>query len=309
MSPMGVNGGKGPVGGRCLLCGSMSFGLRRFGQWRTETVVLMRCGGCRSEFLSPPPSAAWRAEIYSGYYRKRGGRGGEGKRNYFRRLLRRIRVDFSGRKVCELGAGEGDAVAALMELWPSVTVTAVEANPECRPYYENLQCRLVNRDVEGWLSAPGGERYDAVLMFDLLEHLEDPSGFLSRLSFEALEPGAWVVATFPRVDGLSRRWMGRAWPQYKAEHLWYFSRRAVDFLAARAGLRTHRLDPLVKRLPLEYFLAVGSHFGPPAWCRMVRLARRFCPAALRRCSVPLRLGEWLWVARRNSGGNQERRVR
>lgn len=282
----------------CALCGSPALSLRLFARRGSERLRLARCGGCGCEFLAPQPSDAWLAEEYAGYYARRGGRPERPKRRYFEDLLRGTRIGFSGLRVCEIGAGEGDGVAALTGLWPDAEVTAVEANAECRPYYAEMRCRLVNRRVDEWIAGAGDETFDAVLLFDLLEHLRDPAASLRNLVRRSLRPGGRVVATFPRVDSPSRRLLGRLWPQYKPEHLFYFSRGAVARLAEAAGLDTVRLAPLVKTLPLGYFLAVGSGFGPEPVRKASRLVRAATPSRLQTLPVPLRLGEWLWIARR-----------
>jgi hypothetical protein len=87
------------------------------------------------------------------------------------------------------------------------------------------------------------------------------------------------------------------WPQYKPEHLFYFSRGAVAEMARQANLSTVVLESLSKSLPVGYFLSVGSNFGPAPVRSLSKLVRAMTPSILRRVQIPLRLGEWLWVAR------------
>jgi len=282
----------------CPICREPARRLRPFARRGDEAVHLMRCGGCACEFLDPQPSGAWLAEEYAGYYVRRDAGVERPKRRYFETLLRGTRIRFQGLRVLEIGAGEGDCAAALSGLWPDAAVTAVESNPECRPHYASLRCTLVNQGVEEWIAGTAAGSFDAVLLFDLLEHLRDPLRSLGSLLRKDLVPGGWIVATFPRADSLSRRLQGPLWPQYKPEHLFYFSRGAVLRMGAAVGLETTILRPLVKTLPVGYFLSVGSGFGPPAIRRMTSLVRSAVPRGLNALQVPLRLGEWLWVARR-----------
>ena len=92
----------------------------------------------------------------------------------------------------------------------------------------------------------------------------------------------------------------RFWPQYKVEHLFYFSPGAVSRLEKAGELQRVALCLLRKRLPLDYLLSVACEFGPePTW-RFFRVARRIIPSALGRIRVPLMLGESLWIATRKA---------
>ncbi len=179
-------------------------------------------------------------------------------------------------------------------------MTAVESNPESLAHYADLKCEVIRESVETWIAAQHPRKFNALLLFDLLEHLRNPVATLSQLSANHLEPGAIVIATFPNVESWSRRLLGRLWFQYKVEHLFYFSRSSVCELGRRAGLQTVTLRPLRKKFPISYFLAVGSHFGPRPFQRIARLVRLLTPQAVARLSIPLSLGEWLWVARKTS---------
>jgi SAM-dependent methyltransferase len=282
---------------RCRLCRAPGDRRRWLERRGDEALALVRCRGCGTEFLEPQPSDGWLAEEYRNYFERRATALVRPKRDHFRRLLARAGIDFRGRRVVELGPGEGDCIAALRAGWSGVRVTAVEANPQGRAHLEALGCEVVTAPIERWVG-DGDDRFDAVLLFDLLEHLREPLAVAAALGSRRLEAGGALIATFPNVESWSRRALGRWWPQYKVEHLFYFSRRAVAALAGAAGVDTLRLERLDKRLPLAYLLQVGSHFGPPALRRASRLVRPCLPASLATLSPPLPLGEWLWVARR-----------
>lgn len=257
---------------------------------------LMRCRSCAAEFLSPQPSDAWLAEEYAEYYMRRETLGSRPRAAFFGRVLSRLEVDFDGRRVLDLGAAEGDFVHALLQRWPGARVTAVEGNPEARPFLVELDCRYVAKSAESWLEASPRERFDFVFLFDMLEHVREPLRLLRKLVERKLEDGARIVATFPSTASLSRRALGRLWPQYKVEHLVYFSDEAVSRLEAATGLRRVALRPLTKKFPLDYWLAAGSGFGPPPLRQIAAVVRRALPTTPRRAALSLPAGERLWVA-------------
>lgn len=195
----------------------------------------------------------------------------------------------------DLGAAEGDALAAARRLWPGARLAGIEPGSAPRP---GTGADILPLTVEAWLDEPREERFDLVLAFDLLEHLRDPADVLARLARDRMAPDGLLAATFPNGRSLSRRLMGPLWMQWRVEHLHYLSRNGVGALARTAGLETVRLVPHRKRLPLDYLLSIGGGFGPPLLRRAVSVAAKGIPECLLERSFTLPLGEWAWLARR-----------
>jgi len=284
---------------QCSTCGSPFQVVRKFKQRENETLFLGKCSQCHILSLEPQPSNEWLAEEYRGYYEKRKTVFNRPKKAFFEELLRKNAGNLNGKEILELGSGEGDCVAAMNSLWPDAQITAVESNAESLPHFSGLRCQLLNQSVEEWLTSHSTKRFDVILLFDLLEHLRNPLAVVSQLKSLHLRSGGVILATFPNSDSLSRRCMGPLWIQYKVEHLHYFSKKSVAVLARNAGLETTRLAPLKKRLPIEYFFAVGTQFGPKPLQILFTWISTLTPGWIKRRSIPLLLGEWLWVASAN----------
>lgn len=83
------------------------------------------------------------------------------------------------------------------------------------------------------LRLPGG-RYDAITLYDVIEHLTDPVRTLHEV-WRLLRPGGIVHIVTPNVGGIQARALGPAWYHYKPdEHLFYFSPDTIRIALKRA---------------------------------------------------------------------------
>ncbi len=79
-------------------------------------------------------------------------------------------------------------------------------------------------------------RYDAVTLFDLIEHLADPDGFLRRVA-QILRPGGVLGVKTPNIDCPEARVFGPHYHSLKREHLAFFSADSLTATARGAGLQ------------------------------------------------------------------------
>jgi 2-polyprenyl-3-methyl-5-hydroxy-6-metoxy-1,4-benzoquinol methylase len=77
-------------------------------------------------------------------------------------------------------------------------------------------------------------RYDAVTLFDLIEHVEDPVRFLEQVA-HVLRPGGVVGVKTPNIDCPEAEVFGAHYHSLKREHLSYFSAASLTAAAGAAG--------------------------------------------------------------------------
>jgi 2-polyprenyl-3-methyl-5-hydroxy-6-metoxy-1,4-benzoquinol methylase len=193
------------------------------------------------------------------------------------------RVPPSARTVLDAGCSRG-ATGPALRARGVTRIVGIEPDPEAaaaaaRVYDRVLACRLeeVVEDFTG--------RFDAVLLGDVLEHLEDPSGALVRVRPWLSERGR-VVASVPNaghwsiVDDLIRgRFDYVPYSLLSGTHLRLFTRRTLEDLFAASGFLVEAIDTVV--LPLS----------PKGAERLARL--RAFPGA----SADLEVAEFIAVAR------------
>jgi 2-polyprenyl-3-methyl-5-hydroxy-6-metoxy-1,4-benzoquinol methylase len=86
------------------------------------------------------------------------------------------------------------------------------------------------------------EPYDAVVLFDVIEHLYDPVSVLRTLK-SICRPGGLIAVSTPNFDALSRQVLGAAWSILSPlEHLYYFQEPTLQRALETAGFSAVRFE-------------------------------------------------------------------
>lgn len=202
-----------------------------------------------------------------------------------------------GFSALELGSGEGDFVKAFNAVFPGRPITAVEMNREGAENLKRLDCKYVPAFIEDFLEECA-ESYDVIFLFDVIEHLRRPVETMEKVA-SVLKPGGKVFLTAPLAGSRLHLLTGRLWPQYKLEHIFYYSRDSFYRMGERLGLEVLEVSPLSKKLPVSYLLSVGAHFGPRAFSLLTGWAARVLPERLCEARLKLPLGEAFVVYGKN----------
>jgi 2-polyprenyl-3-methyl-5-hydroxy-6-metoxy-1,4-benzoquinol methylase len=171
----------------------------------------------------------------------------------------------SGQRVLELGTGPGTVTRILHA--KGCKVTGVEMDPEtlatCAPFCERtLQANLEDPQ---WAAPLAGERFDAIICADVLEHLRDPRPLLNQLH-GFLKPGGSVLMSLPNASHLTvvASLLGGRFPYQKNglldhTHLKFYGREDLDALLRECGLlwqhwHTVQVDPAQAELKAYWHL-------------------------------------------------------
>jgi 2-polyprenyl-3-methyl-5-hydroxy-6-metoxy-1,4-benzoquinol methylase len=109
------------------------------------------------------------------------------------------------------------------------------------------------RWIEGSLESATlpAQSFDAISLFDVLEHVTDPRGALETLR-QWLRTGGHVVVQVPNSQSLTARIWGRRWPLFLREHLTYFDRRTLGSMLTRVGFEVCALQPVLRSFPVAH---------------------------------------------------------
>lgn len=101
----------------------------------------------------------------------------------------------------------------------------------------------------------------AVVVCDVLEHLEDPGSAVAKL-VELLEPGGALYLTVPDAGSLLARSMGRRWWSVLPMHLQYFTRTSMLLLLNQQGLRPTHVGTHAKTFSARYYAERIAGYSP-----------------------------------------------
>lgn len=135
--------------------------------------------------------------------------------------------------VCEVGCGSGAGLATLRSVYPNAELTGYDIAPDAERFWKNYSDKNIVFYVADFLKCES-DHYDVLLLLDVLEHVADPHGFLSRIKLRA----DYVVIHFP-LD-LSALSVLRETPllhvRRKVGHIHFFTKRLALELLDECGL-------------------------------------------------------------------------
>jgi SAM-dependent methyltransferase len=186
------------------------------------------------ERLRPQPAAryvhpsALAAPAETGAHDSGLGEAAEYAPNYLRWIVEMI-DPYLGHRVLELGAGLGTITE---QYAPGREVMACELSDDCLAALDTRfattpNVTVVKRDLREIDAA--GERFDSVVMLNVLEHIEDDVGVLSTLP-SVLSPGGRIVLYVPALNALYGAWDRRV-GHFRRYSIW-----RMREIARQAGL-------------------------------------------------------------------------
>jgi SAM-dependent methyltransferase len=204
---------------------------------------VLRCAGCGLGYTSPRVRADKLPELYSAGYFSSESAGDFGYASYtadaegFRRTFA-LKADVvtrhvRGGRALEIGCAAGFFLDALRSR--GFETHGLEIAEEVLAHARDV-LKLPNlRQGPLETYVPPSEPFDLVAMFDVIEHVADPSDALRRIR-GMLRPGGHLVLQTQDLSSLARRIMGRKWTHFKQlEHVYHFSAATLRVLLDRAG--------------------------------------------------------------------------
>lgn len=224
----------------CRLCGAQSLMplFEALGQH------LMRCGQCGYVQITERPSSEALDALYGAQYFVSSKYRDEStllKENTRRAALLKRFLPANGKHlVLDAGCATGDFLAVVKskfevygcDISKSAVSSALKKNPE-------LVNRLRVADLE--MQADFSDlSFDAICMWDVLEHLWDPVSVLASFS-RMIKPGGFFFLSTPNIGAFVARIMGKRWAfMTPPEHMGFFSNQTIQVLLENKSAFTIR---------------------------------------------------------------------
>jgi len=201
--------------------------------WRPGIEVCARCGSAVRGWV---PDARERQTHYSGYHEEAPGLSPLTRDRlaaWAEALLPHRRLG----RLLEVGCGVGHFLEAARAVGFDAWGTEVSSSG-----LQKLRERGLHA-LPGELPDLGlpVAHFDAVVLFEVIEHLPDPSRYLSECH-RVLREGGVLLLTTPNFDSLSRRLLGERWRVVDPEHLVLFTSRGLRVALERAHFRVRDLS-------------------------------------------------------------------
>lgn len=200
-------------------------------------------------------------------------------RQEFSRQVGFLRRFVPGGKLLEIGCAYG---FFLQEAKPFFAGYGVEM---AQPAVDHCHRSGLASVAQGMLTRDyleSGGPFDAIVMLDVIEHIDDVSGTM-ELALSFLKPGGMAMVTTGDWSSAVARLTGASWRLIAPPlHLWYFTPDSLEKMFRRFGCRLVHLSHPWKLVPIDLiFNQVGLMLG--------RNWRPTLPAPLRCLGLPANL--------------------
>jgi len=227
---------------------------------------IYNCAFCRLAFVWPTPANL--AEIYqASYYKRDASNGTDDKFGYTdyeedKKAMRETFVIYldkisrltAGRKIFDVGAATGYFLdLARRAGWQTngseiSEYAAKAAEGKGHKIFLGDLARMEHR-----------EKYDAVTMWDVLEHLADPKQYL-KSAYSILNQGGLLAINTIDKSSCWARFSGKNWQAIMPpEHLFYYSDKSLKMLLEQNGFEILEKSKIGKKFTLSYICRVLAH--------------------------------------------------
>ena len=278
---------------QCTICGSHL--TRVFGG--KNNCTLYECMGCRLVFVHPIPQNL--EQIYGKeYFKKEEGNTAHGYSDYdkdkepmrsiFEWYIQKCETYVSGRKLFDVGAATGYVLnIAKKRGWQTY-------GSELSSYAAGVAASRGHQMIQGRLTkARQLPHVDAVMMWDVLEHVDDPRAYIKAVNTMLPMGGVLMIST-PDKSSLWSRLMGMRWQLIvPPEHLFYYSPSNLSRLLTECGFEVKEIAKPSKRFSVPYVFSILAQWQKLALWKF--LARATDNTLFRSFALPINLRDNMFI--------------
>lgn len=164
------------------------------------------------------------------------------KKAYAYGIKKRTRVVTRKKKtgrILDVGCATGSFLLGMKEL-PGWDVFGVEINPHAANIARENQLDVFTGTLEDAQFPNAG--FDAVTLWDVLEHLHDPNSSISEIH-RILKPDGILVIRVPNIASRDAKWFGSTWAGWDSpRHLFVFSPDTLSKMLEDNGFQVAKMS-------------------------------------------------------------------
>ncbi len=182
------------------------------------------------------------------------------KEKYFINLFEQIKSEINNSgNVLEIGSYYG--VFANVAQKQIKNFHSVELSEHARKYAkENFNIDMVGENPIEYLQKRNNY-FDNILMFDVIEHLDNPLDLLEKINESLKENGKFIFTTFD-MDSLLPKIMGKNYQWIMPMHKFYFSKKTLNYYLNKNNLRIYKTLYDGRNVSVDYLLYKSKIFFP-----------------------------------------------
>jgi 2-polyprenyl-3-methyl-5-hydroxy-6-metoxy-1,4-benzoquinol methylase len=195
-----------------------------------------------------------------------------------------------GARILDVGCGRGVILGALADRGFEVHGVEVSATAA-----RGADPRAEIRIAPGLADAGYGEStFDEVVIWHVLEHLDDPRGTLEEVR-RVLRPGSRLIVAVPNFSSLQARWAGSAWFHLDLpRHLHHFPLQTLSELLRTTGFEVETVHHFsLRQNPFGWIQSALNRFPRLPRNGLYALLHRGAPGA--DAPFDARTRFWLWL--------------
>jgi len=152
----------------------------------------------------------------------------------------------------EVGSYCGFFLESFQKKYPSWDYIGVEPSKWASEYARShLNIKTRTGTLEDNIKVLASD-YEAVVAWDVLEHLKDPLAFLTQINSIMKQNGVFCFSTLD-VDNWFPKLIGKHWPWLMDMHLFYFNSNTTEQFLNKAGFKIIRIERYVHYISIQYF--------------------------------------------------------
>lgn len=244
---------------------------------------IAECDRCGIAWQWP---VAWDVAEGTAFFNQSYSGGDESSKSYFdterRASVAKLQMDFVTAtcsvpgKLLDIGAGVGSFVKeATSRGWDAAGIDLSKVAAESA---QSAGVKVTQGAID---DLPLDHLFDAITLWDVIEHLDDPLSVV-RSAFERIRPGGCLFVETGNFQSASLAATGPEWWLWQADHRWYFSPPSLSALLEGAGfsnliLATTTFRPTFRadREPRSSFLRLAKRLIRRPWHGRIEIERHF----------------------------------